>query len=109
MKIYLHSQRFRLFGWTQKVAAFFMILGAPVLLAGGFFLVALVVRLAFAHGLLFGFLFLFLVFSLIGRFLFFLFLIALPAFLSRLFSSGSAGRKPREDGEVIDVSHKIVD
>ena len=108
MKIYFHSQRFQLVGWTQKVAVFFIMLGALALLAGGFFLVALVVRMAFAQGALFGFLFLFLVFPLIGRFLFFLFLIALPAFLSWFFASGSARQKPEDEGEVIDVPHKII-
>ncbi len=108
MKIYFHSERFRLGGWPQRVAAFFIMLGALALLAGGFFLVAIVVRFAFAQGALFGFLFLFLVFPLIGRFLFFLFLIALPAFLSWFFSLGNARPKQGEDDDVIDVPHKII-
>ena len=108
MKVYSYSQRFRSAGWGQRVAAFFLMLGALALLAGGFFLVTLVVRLAFAKGALFGFLFLFLLFPLIGRFLFFLLLIGLPAFLSWFFSSRNARQRPPDDNDVIDVPHKVV-
>ncbi|MFB3919797.1 hypothetical protein BU251_07265 [Candidatus Velamenicoccus archaeovorus] len=107
MKIYFHSERFQLGGWPQRVAAFFIMLGGLAFLAGGLLLVALLVRWAFAQGIFFGFVFLFLVFPLIGRFLFFLFLIGLPAFLSWFFSLGSPKREPKDD-DVIDVPHKIV-
>ncbi len=107
MKIYFHSQRFQPVGWKQKVAVFFVMLAGLAFLAGGFLLVVLVVRWAFAQGIFFGLVFLFLVFPLIGRFLFFLFLIGLPAFLSWLFSLGNS-RQESKDDDVIDVPHKIV-
>jgi len=101
---------FRTFpGGPPRISAWVLILGSVFIVALGLGAVFFVLRLVFGHSLFLGLLVLFIFFPLIGRFLFSLVLMALPALFLRFSSAGRASSKKTTDRDVIDVAYKVLD
>ena len=94
-----HSQRSVFFWGLGSVLVLLLCLGA------GFF----TLRFVFSRSLFLGFLVLFLIFPVIGRFFIFLLLAWLPVFIARFFRADQPSSKESTDRSAIDVPYRIVD